>query len=308
MRDWLTIQIVFGALLVASFTCVGLLALWAATSPRHWFVRIVIVLGALSPLLLRPMYEPFITFTTQLGVIATGTCIYLRRAVLWEIARGRRRIVLPRFSIQSLLSATCLIAIATAVAVAATKRLGSTFWITPAPLGVVAGLTTLLAAWLARVDWSWKTLSILLIVLVPLSYAYEEADYLRELAPVVNFWPHRWPGSSVFPAVVNYLRALAHATSAVALQYVFLLTWRRWLSPVSGSHIPRAPHRLLIAATMLLLAAFPVYMVAKLQFPSAIPEKASFSGDDARFQELLALATSFKSTALWRELCADPVN
>ena len=65
MRDWLTIELVLATLLVTSFTCVGLLALWAATSPQHWFVRTAIVLGVLSPLLFRPMYEPFLTLATQ---------------------------------------------------------------------------------------------------------------------------------------------------------------------------------------------------------------------------------------------------
>ncbi|MEX2316063.1 MAG: hypothetical protein WD669_02855 [Pirellulales bacterium] len=40
MRDWLTIELVLGVLLVTSFTCVGLLSLWAATSLRHWFAQI----------------------------------------------------------------------------------------------------------------------------------------------------------------------------------------------------------------------------------------------------------------------------
>ncbi len=308
MRDWLTIELVLATLLVTSFTCVGLVALWGATSPRHWFVRTAVVLAMLSPLLLRPMYEPLVTLTTQIVAIVSAVRICSQRAVLWEALRGRRKNLLPRFSMQFVLAATCLVAIVTALAVAATKRLGSTFWITPASLGVVAGVTTLLAAWLTRVIWSWKSLLILLVALGSLSYAYQETDYLKELAPVVNFWPHRWPDSSILPAVVSYLCALAHVASAVALQYAFLLAWRRWLSLESGDRSFRAAPRLLIATTMLLFAAFPVYIVTKLQFPCAIPVEVSFPGDDDRFRDLLALSDSFKGTALWQELCANQVN
>jgi hypothetical protein len=72
MRDWLTIELVLGTLLVTSFTCVGLVALWAATSPRHWFLRTVVVLAPLSPLLAVPAYEPFLIFALQVFVIVIG--------------------------------------------------------------------------------------------------------------------------------------------------------------------------------------------------------------------------------------------
>lgn len=37
MSEGLTIELVLAVLLVASFTSVGLVALWGETSPRHWF-------------------------------------------------------------------------------------------------------------------------------------------------------------------------------------------------------------------------------------------------------------------------------
>jgi hypothetical protein len=72
MRDWLTTELVLATLLVTSFACVGLLALWAATSPRHWFVRTVPVVAILSLPLLVPAYEPILVFALQAIVVVTG--------------------------------------------------------------------------------------------------------------------------------------------------------------------------------------------------------------------------------------------
>ena len=72
MRDWLTIEVVTAALLVTSITCVGLLALWAATSPRHWFLRLLVVVSSLSPLLAIPACEPFLVFMLQTSVVVLG--------------------------------------------------------------------------------------------------------------------------------------------------------------------------------------------------------------------------------------------
>jgi len=47
-------EIALTVLLVSSLTCVGLLALGAATSQRHWFVRTAAFVGVLSLLLLVP--------------------------------------------------------------------------------------------------------------------------------------------------------------------------------------------------------------------------------------------------------------
>jgi len=76
MHDWLTIELVLGTLLVTSFTCVGLVALWAATSPRHWFIRTAVVLAALAPLLAVPAYEPFLALSLQACVIVAGVQIW----------------------------------------------------------------------------------------------------------------------------------------------------------------------------------------------------------------------------------------
>jgi len=109
MRDWLTIELVLAVLLVTSFTCVGLVALWAATSPRHWFVRTAVVLAILSPLMLIPAYEPLVVFLIQFIFVVAGVTVYR-----WHdganghgshsaTSRGAREVKALRFSTSTLL-------------------------------------------------------------------------------------------------------------------------------------------------------------------------------------------------------------
>src|SRR5450432_2642162 len=75
MREWLTIEAALGTLLVTSFTCAGLVALWAATSPLHWILRTSVVVLFVSPLLFIPAYDPFLIFVSQAASIVFGIAI-----------------------------------------------------------------------------------------------------------------------------------------------------------------------------------------------------------------------------------------
>ena len=57
-------------LIVTSTSLVGLLAMWAATSTRHWSVRTAVIGGALSALLLIPAHELFVCFGAQALLVA----------------------------------------------------------------------------------------------------------------------------------------------------------------------------------------------------------------------------------------------
>ena len=50
-------ELALAVLICTSLTCVGLLALWAATSPWHWFLRTAIFVGMLS---LRDLFSEII--------------------------------------------------------------------------------------------------------------------------------------------------------------------------------------------------------------------------------------------------------
>src|SRR5687767_7422802 len=68
-------EIAIAVLLISALTTTGLLALWAATSRRHWFLRTAAFLAMLSPLLLVPAYEPFVALALQGAVVAGGVGI-----------------------------------------------------------------------------------------------------------------------------------------------------------------------------------------------------------------------------------------
>ena len=67
----MTLEPVLVVLLATSFTCVGLLSLWAA-GRRGIGSCAAVFLAVLSPLLLLPAYEPFVAFALQGTVVACG--------------------------------------------------------------------------------------------------------------------------------------------------------------------------------------------------------------------------------------------
>ncbi|TWT31032.1 hypothetical protein KOR34_44060 [Posidoniimonas corsicana] len=98
-------------LLFTTLTSVGLLAAWAATSRRHWFVRTLLFLCIASLPLLIPAYEMFVAFVLQGLVVAFGvqTWRWRRR----ESAEGNG----TRFALQDALLAVVPLAVLTAAAV-----------------------------------------------------------------------------------------------------------------------------------------------------------------------------------------------
>jgi hypothetical protein len=90
MRDLLRTEVLIAALLASSFTMVGVVALWAARWPRHWFMRASVVVAFLSPLLLIPAYELFLIFALQAGPRCGGR-------TLVAVATDRDRLHHARF-------------------------------------------------------------------------------------------------------------------------------------------------------------------------------------------------------------------
>ncbi len=106
-------ELALAVLLVSSHTCVGLLALWAATSTRHWFVRTAVYLGVLSLLLLIPAREPFAIFMLQGFVVVLG----VQLASYWKV-RTHFSSVRWRLSLTELLLFMTLVAVAVPIGVA----------------------------------------------------------------------------------------------------------------------------------------------------------------------------------------------
>ena len=97
--------VLLSLLLICSFACIGLVALWAATSRRHWFLRTIAVGGPLCVLLLVPAYEPLVAFAVEAAMIAG--VLNLARSICLRYWRPDdvtpRRYVTLRFSMLSLL-------------------------------------------------------------------------------------------------------------------------------------------------------------------------------------------------------------
>ena len=156
MTDWLSIDVLLASLIVSSTASVGLIALWAATSTRHWFIRFAVNFVATGPLLFVPAYEPFVAFTIQSLIVALGVAAY------------RKRIPQRRFSLSGVLLAMLVVAIAVVVAVRL-PQLNLQAWTTVVLNGACAGIATLIGAWWLvsprkRIAWSLGLLACVALV------------------------------------------------------------------------------------------------------------------------------------------------
>jgi len=151
-------------LLISALTTNGLLALWAATSPRHWFLRTTLYFACLSPLLLVPAYEPLIALTLQAAVISGGVT-FLR--LLDRRANGAAAISESqgrwRFSLSTMMQLMSLLGIASAIA-ARLPTLNSFAWQSIVAIGLCSGLSLASAYWASTVN-GWKRIAALLAAL-----------------------------------------------------------------------------------------------------------------------------------------------
>ena len=153
MSERHAIDLLLATLLVTTFTSVGALALWVATSSRHWFARVAAAFVIFSPLLLVPAYGRFLTFGLATSLVVGGIGMYR----LWRLCADTKHGEINclhtgpqsrwQFSIKSAFAAfTCL-----AVLCALVVKIPLTTW---AELPVIAtsafsvAILTLLAAWI----------------------------------------------------------------------------------------------------------------------------------------------------------------
>lgn len=158
-----------------ALTIVGVMALAAAVSPGHWFLRTAAFLAPLLMLLRVPAIELLVALALQGAIVATG--VYLARRRQWRRAIKRSNCVdpdaiavptegfasktaaqphRPRFSMTTLLLAMVLCG-ATAAIAARTPALNRYAWQSIALIGVCGGLATLLGAW-AATRQAWRIL------------------------------------------------------------------------------------------------------------------------------------------------------
>lgn len=284
-------ELLLATLVVTSLATGGLLGLWAATSPRHWFLRTLVVFAVLTPLLYRPIYEPFVTLLVEVAVVVLGVTIYRRN---WPQFR---------FSIAGLLMLTVPVAVLVAALMRA-PEIGFVSWLQIVGMGVVAGAATLLAAWLVRGRRQLRHRVAFALVAIPVLIAAGAAcDYLSaSFAPFDVKLILNGP-LSTFETWLHSLRTALLVTLGMVAVLMLLLP-----GPLrtSGESSIRNRQRLVAQLAIVLLALYPIYVVFQLSFPIPIPNPAPTASP--AYTRLMELAESPQFTAVEATQAPDPVN
>lgn len=186
-------ELALATLLVSSLTSIGLLALWAATSPRHWFLRTAVFLGVVSLLLLIPAYEPWVAFVLQGAVVVR--CWRNCRFSLDESERGAQP---TRFSLATLLQLMVILAVFAAVG-SKLPALNYLSWRSVVVIGLTSGLTSLLAYRLIQVKRPTLWLRIVLGACFACALAFVLG--IVDLLAVSILSRSGWPFEETFMAV-----------------------------------------------------------------------------------------------------------
>jgi hypothetical protein len=300
MRDWLTIEVVLGALLVTSFTCVGLVALWAATAPRHWFLRTAVLMAVLALPLIVPAYEPAVMFSVQACVVVSGVSIWRRRrrpseSIITDTVRttDSQRSHVCQFSLSTFLLATMLLAIGMAPAVRAAayfSQITYAAWTAMVIDGAAVGGIVLVAAWFLATPRKRLRWPAMILLVVMLTVATAALDWLYVSIFVSEVWPPDIAGfrgtfNRPNGVVIAFIKAagfwvgVTAATTVVSLIANGLARAARLhlcANSISALASLRSARRRRMAqislfALTVLLAAFPVYMLLQISHRLPMP-------------------------------------
>ncbi|MGI9457016.1 MAG: hypothetical protein ACR2NU_10665 [Aeoliella sp.] len=274
-------ELLLAALVVTSLATGGLLGLWAASSRWHWFARTMVVFAVLTPLLWRPIYEPFVTLLVEVAVVVLGVMIYRRNWPKW------------RFSVRTLLMLTVPVAILTAAAM----RAPEIEWIDggrTVGLGVVGGAIAMLATWLSRSQWKWWKRAVVIVVALPLlAIGWAATDYIALFADEFIFFV-----SNSTTLELWLIDALWATLSVAMLLLAVFLLLPTILEPAEDKNFRQWLRRLAIGLAVVIFV-FPSYVAWLLSNPLPIPEITHTASP--AYLELVELAetTAFaKATAL----------
>jgi hypothetical protein len=308
MRDWLTIEVVLAVLLVTSFTCVGMLALWAATSPRHWFVRTAVFLAGLSPLLLVPAYEPFVAFVISGAVIACG----VQAGNLWRANRriqpnatNNPRSMEFRFSLSSLLLLTTLIAAMTPVVVNL-PPLNMRAWGSVAAIGASCGLIVFVAMLISSSRHKLIAWSIGLLVCLAVGALMLLVDYFAFSLIMQAGWP------PILPLINRYDDRIGTAQAAYSLMWplvlagVVFLSWAILLLVTTQFGRNKRTARCVPALAIVMIAAFPLFVVWQLLHPLSVPRVQLPSANG--YDDLVAAGAIFNGSSPILNTTVEPTS
>ncbi len=268
-------------LLISALTTNGLLALWAATSRRHWFMRTALYLACLSPLLLVPAYEPFIALALQAAVISVGVMFRRmgdRRAN--DSSEASESHGMWRFSLLTMMQLTALLGIAVAIAAQA-SAFGRLTWQSIGAIGLCSGLSFAFVFWSANLRGRKRVAGIIaaLAASIVLGSVLGAIDWFV-LSAISGGWFQDYPGigfavlegdRDATSFIADWLWILP--VSALAALVVIWL-WQAIFVPKDSNRQSRwrmATFRFALAATCLIVAMPAARALLFLLTPEPIP-------------------------------------
>jgi hypothetical protein len=286
MANLLTIELVFGIVLVTSFTSTGLFALWAATSPRHWLLRSAVVLLVLLPLLLIPAYELWIIFALQICVVLSGVQIQRRltarrrsQAGSFEPPSSPNRQF--RFSLRTLFAITALVAVLTAIVtrmVTNWPQQSVESWTTIVLNGVCSGCAVLLGAWMLAAQRKRITWPAALVICLGLAVVMARFDWLVLSVQAHQNWPPRTQDfyfgiPSEKPLAWLWLAVMPAITAAT---WLAVSVWLAMIGESTGNERQRRAARQIVVrcifgSLLVVLATPPTLVVWKLLHVPPVP-------------------------------------
>lgn len=259
-----------------------MLGLWAATSRLNWSVRLLTVVLLLSLLMWRPLYEPYLTLLSEVGVVVLGVAIWRRSS--WR----------PNFSIGGLLKITTIAAIIVAsLARQPDPEIGVTAIAKVTLLGAVAGLCTLGGAWLVASPAQWRLkVAVFGAVTMLLTAAWWGVNYYGEVIDeYLDPWANALLGVTPSP-LISWGKALAGVVALTLVAAVLTLLGRRRLA--IGSIVA------------LLICAVPTYFAIRLSFP--LPKPAGPVAASPAYLEMLGIGNEPTMSAVDNEWGNDPTK
>jgi hypothetical protein len=227
----------------------ALLGIWAAVDRRHWFVRFVVVTGALLAALLIPAYEVVIEFGLQMTLIMAG---------VW-IARGERHWP-PRLSLETALLSMVVVAVAAAV-VAHIPELQPGVWAFMLNIAVSTALFSLLALWVvfgpARLHTRLLLAFPCLVLFIALFHFGSAIEYMMWRTSGSFTWPafrEAYGWENVWWWLARNLPTIALA-APVMIGVLLLARESRWFDAAStiASNKSAFPRRAMVARVSLAL-------------------------------------------------------
>jgi len=264
------------ALDVMGVTLYVLLAIWAAASRRHWFVRTCGVAAILLVVLVLPAHDLLIKFLIVQLIVVTGV-------TLWRWRQHRRRLACgatvdtsafrPQLSLASIFLLTVVAAVVSAVA-ARFESFTSRQWLRIVLQGSVFGGSSLLCLWCVYARRPHWCLRWVLMVVCDVGLATILAFYR---------WALGLDGGTWQLAVLWWPYWIKHVAVWLIGLTLVLYAWRgsQWL-PLSFDEIDAAMSssrrrrlaRVVFVLLLLLATVPPVYMFVRLLVRPPIPAVA----------------------------------